>query len=178
MSLKEARHPHLYWLLPLLCGAVSLSSCSACSTSLTRSDTDVYCWPVSRYLVWTKLSTKLVSKPICSTVCTTGESKAEEAARPLIISGRVEEGRNEDLTDQRENYSHKWEIKHNLLLFAALNALRPCWPTLSQSLISYHGCPETLLTVPSLTDPPAANFISGNYAGSHLILKILPERSV
>lgn len=123
--------PPPYWLLPLLCGAVSLSSCSACSTSLTRSDTDVYCRPVSRYLVWTKLSTKLVSKPICSTVCTTGESKAEEAARPPIIPGRGEAGRNEDSTHQRENYSHKREIKHGLLLFAALNTLRPrrhiCW---------------------------------------------------
>lgn len=123
--------PPPYWLLPLLCGTVFLSSCSACSTSLTRSDTDVYCRPVSRYLVWTKLSTKLLSKPICSTVCTTGESRAEEAARPPIISGRGQVGRNGGPTDHGKITRISGKLKTACFYFPALNTLRSrlhiCW---------------------------------------------------
>lgn len=77
--------------LPWLCGLRCPSSCSACRTSLTRSDTEVYCWPVSRYLVWTRLSTRLGSKPICTTVCTMGESMAEDAAKPPTTAASEEE---------------------------------------------------------------------------------------
>lgn len=96
--------------------------------------------------------------------------------RPHLADQR--QGRNEDLTYQRENDPHKWEIKHSLPLFPTWNAFRPllhicCYDFITISLSSplswlSWNCLDTSLCHWHI---PAANINSGNYAGSHFIFK-------
>lgn len=125
MSLKEARHPQL----------TGCYLCSAGSSLCPPAPPAARHWPGRTPMCTVGPSAGIWSGPSFPPSWFQSPSAAQSAPQgraglrkpPDLRSYLAEERRDEMKIRlvQRENYSHKWEIKRSLLLFAALNALRP-----------------------------------------------------